>query len=78
VACAVEAAVKADDLSALLDAVGVDETKFTEEGFEKISNLVESQVSDKDLKTGLGVKKLKARKAILRAIAMMAEGKDEL
>jgi hypothetical protein len=40
--------------------------------------MVESQVSDKDLKTGLGVKKLKARKAILRAIAMMTDGKDEL
>eukprot|EP01043_Picozoa_sp_COSAG02_P046401 COSAG02_NODE_4335_length_5491_cov_14.768361_9_plen_71_part_00 len=70
--------MKADDLGELLDAVGVTATKFHEEGFEKISDMVESQVSDKDLKTGLGVKKLKARKAILRAIAMMADGKDEL
>ena len=76
---AVEAAVKADDLGGLLDAVGVAETKtFREEGFEKISDMVEAQVSDKDLKTSLGVKKLKARKAILRAIAMMTDGKDEL
>lgn len=76
--CAVEAAVKANDLGGLLDAVGVAETKFREEGFEKISDMVKSQVTDKDLKTALGVKKLKARKAILRAIAMMTDGKDEL
>ena len=70
--------MKANDLGGLLEAVGVADTKFREEGFEKISDMVESQVSDKDLKTGLGVKKLKARKAILRAMAMMADGKDEL
>ena len=42
---AVEAAVKANDLSALLEAVGVSDAKFKAEGFESISDVVESQVS---------------------------------
>ena len=70
--------MKADDLGGLLAAVGAAEGKFKEEGFEKISDMVESQLSDKDLKAGLGVKKLKTRKAILRAIEMMRDSKDEL
>jgi hypothetical protein len=73
----VEAAVKANDLSGLLSAVGVSDSKFKAEGFESITDMVESQVSDKDLKT-LGVKKLKIRKTILRALSMAQDGKDEL
>ena len=41
------------------------EGKFREEGFEKVGELVEAGVVDKDLKE-LGVKKLKARKTLLR------------
>ena len=50
------------------------EGKFREEGFEKVGELVEAGVVDKDLKE-LGVKKLKARKTLLRALQMGAGGR---
>ena len=53
------------------------EGKFREEGFEKVGELVEAGVVDKDLKE-LGVKKLKARKTLLRALQMGAGGKEDL
>ena len=53
------------------------EGKFREEGFEKVGELVEAGVVDKDLKE-LGVKKLKARKTLLRALQMGAGGKVDL
>ena len=53
------------------------EGKFREEGFEKVAELVEAGVVGKDLKE-LGVKKLKARKTLLRALQMGAGGKEDL